>query len=111
MFSWRPDEAFRENTMAAEEKPKIPLPKGWTGHVRSAVLHIIGLAQYATVYTRSWAANSPNERMRLKAENDRFQAEVALLERGNPYLKGCPTAALGSSQAPAVSADGTDGDP
>ena len=66
--------------MAAEEKPKIPLPKGWTGHVRSAVLHVIGLAQYATVYTRSWAANSPNERMRLKAENDRLEAEVALLQ-------------------------------
>ena len=66
--------------MAAEEKPKIPLSKGWTGHARSAVLHIIGLAQYVTVYTRSWAANSPNERMRLKAENDRFQAEVALLK-------------------------------
>ena len=66
--------------MTAIEKPKIPLPKGWTGIVRSAVLHVIGLAQYATVYTRSWAANSPNERMRLKAENDRFQAEVALLK-------------------------------
>ena len=65
--------------MAAEEKPKIPLPKGWTGHVRSAVLHVIGLAQYATVYTRSWAANSPNERMRLKTENGRLEAEVALL--------------------------------
>jgi transposase InsO family protein len=80
VFSRHQDEAFRENTMAAEEKPTIPLPKGWTGHVRSTVLHVIGLAQYATVYTRSWAANSPNERMRLKAENDRFQAEVALLK-------------------------------
>jgi len=66
--------------MAAVEIPKIPLPNSWTGHVRSAVLHVIGLAQYATVYTRSWAANSPNDRMRLKAENDCFQAEIALLK-------------------------------
>ncbi len=66
--------------MATEEEPKIPLPKGWTGHVRSAVLHVIGLAQFATAYTRSWSANSPNERMRLKAENDRLEAEVSLLE-------------------------------
>ena len=66
--------------MTAKEKPKIPLPKGWTGIVRSAVLHVISLAQYATAYTRSWAANSPNERMRLKAENDRLEAEVALLK-------------------------------
>ena len=31
-------------------------------------------------YTRSWSANSPNERMRLKTENDRLEAEVALLK-------------------------------
>ena len=66
--------------MATEEKPKIPLPKDWTGNVRSAILHVIGLAQYATAYTRSWSANSPNERMRLKTENDRLEAEVALLK-------------------------------
>ena len=51
MFSQHHDEAFRENTMTAKEKPTIPLPKGWTGIVRSAVLHVISLAQYATVYT------------------------------------------------------------
>ncbi len=66
--------------MAADEEPTIPLPKAWTGHVRSAVLHVIGLAQFATAYTRSWSANSPNERMRLKAENDRLEAEIALLK-------------------------------
>ncbi len=66
--------------MATEDKPKIPLPKNWTGNVRSAVLHVIGLAQFATAYTRSWSANSPNERMRLKAENDRLEAEVAQLK-------------------------------
>ena len=36
--------------MATEDKPKIPLPKDWTGNVRSAVLHVIGLAQFATAY-------------------------------------------------------------
>ena len=76
MFSKHQDEAFRENTMTAKEKPKIPLHKGWTGIVRSAVLNVIGLAQYATAYTRSWAGNSPNERMRLKAENDRLRQKL-----------------------------------
>ena len=66
--------------MAGEKKPRIPLLQGWTGHVRSAVLHVIALAQYATVYTRSWAANSLNARLRLKAENDRFRQEIALLK-------------------------------
>ncbi len=62
-----------------QETPKIPLPRGWKQHVRSAVLHIISLTQYATVYTRSWAADSTNSRVRLKAELDRANQENALL--------------------------------
>jgi transposase InsO family protein len=62
-----------------QETPKIPLPRGWKQHVRSAVLHVISLAQYATVYTRSWAADSTNSRLRLKAELDRANQEIALL--------------------------------
>ncbi len=68
------------STIAVDDKPKIPLPRKWTDRFRSAVLHVIGLAQYATIYTRSWAADSRNARMRLKAENDRLRQEVALLE-------------------------------
>jgi len=66
--------------MGGQKTPKIPLPKKWTIHVRSAVLHVIGLAQYATVHTRSWAANSLYARVRLKAEKDRLHQEVAFLE-------------------------------
>ncbi len=62
-----------------QETPKIPRPRGWKQHVRSAVLHVISLAQYATVYTRSWAAESTNNRVRLKAELDRVNQETALL--------------------------------
>ncbi len=65
--------------MPAAKSSTIPLPTRWTNHVRSALLQVIGLAQYATVYTRSWAASSRNARVRLKAENDRLQQEVALL--------------------------------
>jgi len=43
------------------------------------MLHIISLAQYATVYTRSWAVDSMNGRVRLKAENDRLLQENASL--------------------------------
>ena len=38
--------------MAAKKQPTIPLPKSWAKHVRSAMLHVISLAQYATAYTR-----------------------------------------------------------
>ena len=61
------------------EPPRIPLPKQWRRHVRSAVLHVISLAQYATVYTRSWAADSANARVRLKAQFDRANQETACL--------------------------------
>ena len=57
MFFQQQDETFWENTVATDENSKIALPKNWTGHVRSAVLHVISLAQYATAYTRSWAAD------------------------------------------------------
>ena len=66
--------------MSHQKPPTIALPKSWTAHVRSAVLHVIALAQYATVYTRSWAASSLNARVRLKAENDQLLQEMLLLE-------------------------------
>ena len=64
--------------MSRRKPPRIPLPKSWKRHVRSAMLHVISLAQYATVYTRSWAVDSMNGRVRLKAENDRRLEELAL---------------------------------
>jgi hypothetical protein len=64
---------------AKSSTPEIPLPRGWPFHVKSAMLHVISLAQFAVAYTRGWAANSPNSRVRLTAERDRAQQEVALL--------------------------------
>ena len=62
--------------MTAKEKPKIPLPKDWTGNVRSAVLHVIGLAQYATAYTRSSAiertTSAPSTGRRSPASSVKF---------------------------------------
>ena len=59
--------------------PKIPLPRSWNQKARSAVLHVLSLAQYTAVYTRSWAADSANQRVRLKADLDRADQENALL--------------------------------
>jgi hypothetical protein len=60
------------------KQPHIPLPKGWDTYVKSAILHVIALGQYALTYSRSWAAGSSNQRVRLKAENDRLEQELAL---------------------------------
>ena len=66
-------------TNAKSQAPTIPLPRTWPESVKSAVLHVISLAQFAAAHTRGWAANSVNARVRLKAENDRLQQEVQLL--------------------------------
>jgi hypothetical protein len=63
----------RKNT-----SPVALLPKGWPDKVKTSVLHIISLAHFTFVFTRSWAANSVNERVRLKAECSRFERDVAL---------------------------------
>lgn len=66
--------------MTGQKNPfRIPLPASWSHRVKSAMLHVIALAQYATAYTRSWAANCQITRVRLKAENDRLRQHVALL--------------------------------
>ena len=65
--------------MSAQTKPQIPLPKSWNKHVRSSLLHVISLAQFAVAYTRGWAANSINPRLRQKSEMQRLTAIVALL--------------------------------
>jgi hypothetical protein len=57
----------------------IPLPKSWPAKVRSAILHVVSLAKYAAVYTRSWAADCPKVRVRLRSERDRLQEDNALL--------------------------------
>ncbi len=58
---------------------RIPLPQGWQQAVKSAMLHVISLAQYTVTYTRSWAVNSQVARVRLKAENDQLRQHAALL--------------------------------
>ena len=85
--------------MGTQKPSKIPLPKVWKRQVRSAMLHVISLAQYATVYTRSWAVDSMNGRVRLKAENDRLIEEVARL-REEMRIKDARTASIVPQRRP-----------
>ena len=62
-----------------ENSRGIHLPRDWPKRVKSAMLNVIALGQYAAAYTRSWAIDSRIARVRLKAENDQFRQEVALL--------------------------------
>jgi transposase InsO family protein len=65
--------------LAKPQPPRIQLPRGWQGCVKSAVLHAIALAHYSIVYARAWAADSINARVRLAAENDRLHEECSML--------------------------------
>jgi len=63
------------------------------------MLHIVALAQYAAVYTRSWAADSANTRVRLRAERDQLEQEVVLL-REEIRIKDARMAALSAHRRP-----------
>jgi hypothetical protein len=77
----------------------IPFPKSWPAKVRSAMLHVVSLAEYATVYTRSWAADCANARIRLRADRDRHEEENALL-REELRIKDCRMAGIPAHHRP-----------
>ena len=47
------------------------------------MLHVSSLAPYATIDRRSWAVDSMNDLVCLKAKNERLQHEVAKLREEN----------------------------
>src|SRR5262249_33225649 len=77
----------------------IQLPKSWPAKVRSAMLHVVSLAKYAAVYTRSWAADCPEVRVRLRSERDRLQEDNALL-REELRIKDARMARIPAHQRP-----------
>jgi predicted RNA polymerase sigma factor len=85
--------------MAHKQTPKVPLPKKWSRHVKSAILHVVSLAQYAAAYTRSWAADSSNARVRLTAERDRLTQQVAVL-REEIRIKNARSARIDAHRRP-----------
>ena len=59
--------------------PRIPLPRNWRSHVKSAVLHTISLAHFAVTQARGMAAGHIRRRVRLAAQNGRLKEECELL--------------------------------
>jgi putative transposase len=64
---------------AKDNTPKIPLPKSWPDTAKSAMLHVLSLAHFAMAYTRGWAANCINDRIRMKARSDLLEQKLASL--------------------------------
>ena len=62
----------RENDLSA-------LPRGWTKQLKTAFLHGVSLAASAMTVARARAATSRTPTLRLQAELDRAENEIALL--------------------------------
>ena len=75
------------------------MPKRWTRSVQAALLHVIALAKYAIIFTRSWAADSSSQRVRLTAKCDQLEQEVTLL-REKLRIKDARTARIPAAQRP-----------
>ncbi len=59
---------------------KLPLPRGWKRRVRSSVLHILALGHYGFTVLLARAALSKKSQVRLQAQIDRLNHEIALLQ-------------------------------
>jgi hypothetical protein len=95
--------------MPTPKPPKISLPNDWPCHVKSAIVHIISLAHFSITYTRGWAANSINARVRIASENDRLHQEIALL-REELRIKDTRMAAVAAHRRPRGTVKLTDPD-
>ena len=59
---------------------KISLPRGWNRRAKSAIIHILALSHYTFTALVARAANDRHRRTRLRAEIDRLNHEIALLQ-------------------------------
>jgi len=55
------------------------LPKHWSRHIRSAIVHATSMATIAFTHALARAANHPDAQLRARAEIDGLQREVDLL--------------------------------
>ena len=79
--------------------PSVPLPPGWPKHARSALLHAISLGATALTVVHGWAAGQRSSRLRLRAELQRLERELALL-REELRLKDARLARLPARERP-----------
>jgi transposase InsO family protein len=79
--------------------PSVPLPSGWPKHARSALLHSISLGATALTVVHGWAARQRSSGLRLRAELQRLERELALL-REELRLKDARLARLPARERP-----------
>ena len=58
----------------------VPLPRGETRRVKSTILQILALSHYTFTAVVARAANARDGRTRVRAETDRLDQDLALLQ-------------------------------
>lgn len=58
----------------------VPLPRGWTKRVKSALIHAMSLAATALTLARGQVSRSRSSRQQFAADLYRMETEVALLK-------------------------------
>ena len=58
----------------------VTFPDCWPEAIRAAMLHAFSLAHWAVTYSRSWCADSPIARVRLKGQLEQARDEIAMLK-------------------------------
>ncbi len=58
----------------------IPIPHGWNRRAKSAILHILALSHYTFTALLARAALRKNHQVRLRAQIDLRNHEIALLQ-------------------------------
>ncbi len=82
-----------------KNQPALPIPRGWTRSVRSAVLHVIALGRYAIDHAHARASTHDARATRLRSEVVRLRHEVALL-REELRIKDARMAGLPAQRRP-----------
>ena len=75
------------------------LPSGWPKHARAALLHAISLGATALTVVHGWAAGQRSSRLRLRAELERLDRELAVV-REELRLKDARLARLPARERP-----------
>lgn len=67
---------------ARRARCRVPLPRGWRSHLKSAALRAISLARFSILRASEAAANLAQRRVRLAAHVERLREERAQLREG-----------------------------
>ncbi len=80
MSSSSPGSSWIHRSSQGAPVVELPSVNHVSSRVNTTIRHVVALSRYAVTYSRSWVAESSNERVRLKAEK-RLNVQVPRFQR------------------------------